>query len=213
VALVGPSGAGKSTLNALLFRLFEPTGGVLMIDGKDAREHSLTWLRGQMAMVPQEVLLFGGTVAENIGYGRPGASRGEIIEAARRANATEFIEKLPQGFDTPAGDRGTQFSGGQRQRIAIARAILRDPAVLVLDEATSSLDTENERLVREAMDDLIQERTTLVIAHRLSTVRRADKIIVMREGGIVEQGTHEELYASGEFYRELCDGQQWLVED
>lgn len=213
VALVGPSGAGKSTLTALLFRLFEPTGGVLMIDGKDAREHSLTWLRGQMAMVPQEVLLFGGTVAENIGYGRPGASRGEIIEAARRANATEFIEKLPQGFDTPAGDRGTQFSGGQRQRIAIARAILRDPAVLVLDEATSSLDTENERLVREAMDDLIQERTTLVIAHRLSTVRRADKIIVMREGGIVEQGTHEELYASGEFYRELCDGQQWLVED
>lgn len=213
VALVGPSGAGKSTLTALMFRLFEPTGGELLVDGKDAREHSLNWLRGQMAMVPQEVLLFGGTVAENIGYGRPGASRGEIIEAARRANATEFIEKLPQGFDTPAGDRGTQFSGGQRQRIAIARAILRDPAVLVLDEATSSLDTENERLVREAMDSLIQERTTLVIAHRLSTVRRADKIIVLREGNIVEQGTHEELYESGEFYRELCDGQQWLVED
>lgn len=213
VALVGPSGAGKSTLTALMFRLFEPTGGVLMIDGKDAREHALNWLRRQMAVVPQEVLLFGGTVAENIGYGRPGASREEIIEAARRANATEFIEQLPEGFDTPAGDRGTQFSGGQRQRIAIARAILRDPAVLVLDEATSSLDTENERLVREAMEGLIQERTTLVIAHRLSTVRRADKIIVMREGVIVEQGTHEELYESGEFYRELCDGQQWLVGD
>lgn len=213
VALVGPSGAGKSTLTALMFRLFEPTAGVLMIDGKDAREHSLHWLRRQMAMVPQEVMLFGGTVAENIAYGRPGASREEIIEAAHRANATEFIEQLPDGFDTPAGDRGTQFSGGQRQRIAIARAILRNPAVLVLDEATSSLDTENERLVRDAMESLIQERTTLVIAHRLSTVRRADKIIVLREGGIVEQGTHEELYEAGEFYRELCDGQQWLVED
>jgi len=213
VALVGPSGSGKSTLTALLFRLFEPSDGVLLIDGKDARKHSLKWLRQQMAMVPQEVLLFGGTVADNIAYGRPGASREEIIAAARKANATEFIDQLPQGLDTPAGDRGTQFSGGQRQRIAIARAILRDPSVLVLDEATSSLDPENERLVREAMDSLIQERTTLVIAHRLSTVRRADKIIVLREGGIVEQGTHGELYESGEFYRELCDGQQWLVED
>ncbi len=213
VALVGPSGSGKSTLTALLFRLFEPSEGMLMIDGKDAREHSLKWLRQQMAMVPQEVLLFAGTVADNIAYGRPGATRKEIIAAAKKANATEFIEQLPQGFDTPAGDRGTQFSGGQQQRIAIARAILRDPAVLVLDEATSSLDTENERLVREAMDSLIQERTTLIIAHRLSTVRRADKIIVLREGGIVEQGSHGELYESGEFYRELCDGQQWLVED
>ncbi|NOY00940.1 MAG: ABC transporter ATP-binding protein [Verrucomicrobia bacterium] len=213
VAIVGPSGAGKSTLTALMFRLFEPSQGILKIDGRNAEEHSLKWLRQQMAMVPQETLLFGGTLEENISYGRPGASRKEIIKAARQANAMEFIERLPDNLDTPAGDRGTQFSGGQRQRIAIARAILRDPAVLVLDEATSSLDTENERLVRDALEGLIQKRTTLVIAHRLSTVRRADKIIVMKEGRIVEQGSHDELYAANGFYRHLCDEQQCLTED
>ncbi len=213
VAIVGPSGAGKSTLTALMFRLFEPSQGILKIDGRNAEEHSLKWLRQQMAMVPQETLLFGGTLEENISYGRPGASREEIIKAARQANAMEFIEQLPENLDTPAGDRGTQFSGGQRQRIAIARAILRDPAVLVLDEATSSLDTENERLVREALEGLIQKRTTLVIAHRLSTVRRADKIIVMKKGRIVEQGNHDELYEANGFYRHLCDEQQWLTED
>ena len=213
VAVVGPSGAGKSTLMALLFRLFEPSQGSLNIDGRNAKDYPLGWLRNQMAMVPQDVLLFGGTVEENIAYGRPGASRDEIIKAAQQANAMEFIDQLPAGLDTPAGDRGTQFSGGQRQRIAIARAILRDPAVLVLDEATSSLDAENERLVRDALQGLIQKRTTLVIAHRLSTVQRADKIIVMKEGKIVEQGSHEELYDTGGFYRQLCDEQQWLIED
>ena len=213
VAVVGPSGAGKSTLMALLFRLFEPSQGSLNIDGRNAKDYPLGWLRNQMAMVPQDVLLFGGTVEENIAYGRPGASRDEIIKAAQQANAMEFIDQLPAGLDTPAGDRGTQFSGGQRQRIAIARAILRDPAVLVLDEATSSLDAENERLVRDALQGLIQKRTTLVIAHRLITVQRADKIIVMKEGKIVEQGSHEELYDTGGFYRQLCDEQQWLIED
>ena len=213
IAVVGPSGAGKSTLTALLFRLFEPSNGLITIDGRNAQEYPLKWLRSQMAMVSQEVLLFGGTVEENIAYGRPGASKEEIIAAARQANAMEFIEHLPKGFDTLAGDRGAQFSGGQRQRIAIARAILRDPAVLVLDEATSSLDAENERLVRAALEGLIQKRTTLVIAHRLSTVRRADIIIVMKEGRIVEQGTHDELFTAGGFYRQLCVEQQWLVED
>ncbi|MCB1093421.1 MAG: ATP-binding cassette domain-containing protein, partial [Verrucomicrobiae bacterium] len=151
IALVGPSGAGKSTVTALLFRLYDPVSGVIEIDDRDLRAYPLGWLRGQMAMVPQEVLLFGGSVAENIAYGRPGATAGEISEAARRANALEFIEALPEGFETRVGDRGVQLSGGQRQRIAIARAILKDPAILVLDEATSSLDSENERLVQEAL--------------------------------------------------------------
>ncbi len=213
VAVVGPSGAGKSTLTALIFRLFEPSQGILKIDGKNASDYSLAHLRGQMAMVPQEVLLFGGTIEENIAYGRPEASRGEVIEAAKKANALEFIEQLPKGFDTPAGDRGVQLSGGQRQRIAIARAILRDPAVLLLDEATSSLDSENEKLIQKALADLIRKRTSLVIAHRLSTVRQADTIIVMKEGQIVEQGTHDELHEANGFYRQLCDEQECLIED
>ncbi|MFK5922166.1 MAG: ABC transporter ATP-binding protein, partial [Verrucomicrobiota bacterium] len=207
VAIVGPSGAGKSTLTSILFRLFEPDTGGLLIDGRPAHDYSLDWVRGQMAMVSQELMLFGGSIEENIAYGRPGASREEVIEAARKANALEFIEPLPDGFDTPCGDRGVQFSGGQRQRIAIARAILRNPAVLVLDEATSSLDSKNEQLVQEALESLIQQRTTLIIAHRLSTVRQADKIIVMKEGRIIEQGSHQELYAAAGFYRQLCDEQ------
>jgi ABC-type multidrug transport system fused ATPase/permease subunit len=213
VAVVGPSGAGKSTLTSLLFRLFEPDSGQLLIDGKPANEYSLHWVRRHMAMVSQEIMLFNGSVEENIIYGRPEANREQVIEAARKANVLEFIETLPEGFDTAVGDRGVQFSGGQRQRIAIARAILRDPSVLVLDEATSSLDSKNEQWVQEALADLIKKRTTLIIAHRLSTVRRADKIIVIKEGSIVEQGKHEELYQAGGYYRQLCEEQQCLFED
>lgn len=207
VALVGPSGAGKSTVTSLLFRLHDPDSGELQIDGRSARDFPLRWLRGQMAMVPQEVILFGGTLAENIAYGRPGASRGEIEAAAKQANAWEFIERLPQGLETRVGDRGVQISGGQRQRIAIARAILKDPAILVLDEATSSLDSENERLVQDALDGLTGNRTTLVIAHRLRTVREADRIVVLRDGKVVESGSHEALYAADGYYRALCDAE------
>lgn len=208
VALVGPSGAGKSTVAALLFRLFDPESGRVEIDGRDARDYPLGWLRGQMAMVPQEVLLFGGSVAENIAYGRPGAGRAEIEAAARQANALEFISRLPEGFETPVGDRGVQLSGGQRQRIAIARAVLRDPSILVLDEATSALDSESERLVQEALEGLMRSRTTLVIAHRLRTVRQCDRIVVLRDGKVVESGTHESLHAAGGHYRTLCDAEK-----
>lgn len=205
VALVGPSGAGKSTVTSLLFRLHDPERGEILIDDRPASDYPLGWLRGQMAMVPQEVILFGGTLAENIGYGRPGAGLAEIEEAARRANAWEFIRRLPEGLETRVGDRGTQLSGGQRQRIAIARAILKDPAILVLDEATSSLDSESERLVQEALEDLARSRTTLVIAHRLRTVREADRIVVLRGGRIEESGPHDSLYAADGYYRALCD--------
>jgi len=195
VALVGPSGAGKSTLTALLMRFYDPAGGCIRIDGRDARDYPLGWLRGQMAIVPQDILLFGGTIAENIGYGRPGASEAEIREAARLANAEEFIQALPETYATLVGDRGIQLSGGQRQRVAIARAILKNPAILILDEATSSLDSESERLVQVALDRLMQGRTTFIIAHRLSTVRTADKIAVVEAGRVVELGTHEALSA------------------
>jgi ATP-binding cassette subfamily B protein len=193
VALVGASGAGKSTLVSLLLRYFDPESGQIRVDGVPATEYDLATLRGQMAVVPQEVMLFGGTIAENIAYGRPGATRAEIEEAARRANAQEFIARLPEGYDTLVGERGVQLSGGQRQRIAIARAILRDPAILLLDEATSALDAESERLVLEALDRLMEGRTALVIAHRLSTVRGADRIFVLEQGQVVESGTHAEL--------------------
>ncbi len=213
IALVGPSGAGKSTVTSLLFRLHDPEAGELRFDDRPATDFPLRWLRGQMAMVPQEVILFGGTLAENIAYGRPGASREEIEEAARQANAWEFIERLPEGLDTRVGDRGVQISGGQRQRIAIARAILKDPAILVLDEATSSLDSENERLVQEALDGLTRSRTTLVIAHRLRTVREADRIAVLRDGRVVEEGTHGVLYEAGGYYRALCDAEGAGISD
>ncbi|KAB2671461.1 MAG: ATP-binding cassette domain-containing protein [Verrucomicrobia bacterium] len=195
VALVGPSGAGKSTIIALLLRLYEPVSGRLRIDGMDARDYPLAGLRGQMAMVPQEVLLFGGTIAENIAYGRPGANRAEIEAAARKANAHAFIESFPKGYDTPVGDRGIQLSGGQRQRVAIARAILKDPAILILDEATSALDSESEGLIQAALETLMQGRTTFIVAHRLATVRHADKIAVVSDGRVVESGTHAELQA------------------
>ena len=193
VALVGPSGAGKSTIVSLLLRFYEPEHGRILIDGRDAREYGLHELRGQMAIVPQDVLLFGGTIAENISYGRPGASEAEIIDAARQANADEFVRSFPDGYQTRVGERGVQLSGGQRQRVAIARAILRDPAILILDEATSSLDSASESLVLQALERLMQGRTSLIIAHRLSTVRGADRIVVIEDGCTVESGTHMEL--------------------
>jgi ABC-type multidrug transport system fused ATPase/permease subunit len=205
IALVGPSGAGKSTLISLLLRLYDPSSGRVIIDGRDARDYRLTDLRGQMAMVPQEVLLFGGSIAENIAYGKPGASVQEIQQAARQANAHEFIQAFPEGYATLVGDRGIKLSGGQRQRVAIARAILKNPAILILDEATSSLDSESEGLIQEALETLMRGRTSFIIAHRLATVRHADRIIVIAGGCVVESGTHEELQAidSG-IYRRLA---------
>jgi len=193
IALVGPSGAGKSTIGALMFRFYEPAGGQILIDGKPASSYSLTAYRNRMALVPQEVILFGGSIRENIEYGKPGASEEEIIQAAMQANAYHFIDGFPEKFDTVVGDRGVQLSGGQRQRIAIARAILKNPDILILDEATSSLDTESERLVQEALETLMKNRTSIIIAHRLTTIRNADKIIVIDGGEVKETGTHDEL--------------------
>lgn len=193
VALVGPSGSGKSTLTSLLFRFYEPQQGLILIDGEDIKNIDLHDLRNNMAIVPQEVLLFGGTIRENIEYGRPGALDDEIKEAAAKANALEFIETFPEKFQTLVGERGIQLSGGQRQRIAIARAILKDPAILILDEATSSLDSESEQLVQEALEKLMQGRTSIIIAHRMSTIRKAKNIIVLDHGRVIESGTHDEL--------------------
>ncbi len=193
VALVGASGAGKSTLVALLQRFYEPTEGRILVDGISIAERPLSWLRAQMALVPQEVLLFGGTIAENLRYGKLDASQAELELAAERANALQFIRALPEGFDTIVGERGIKLSGGQRQRVAIARALLRDPAILLLDEATSSLDAESESAVQLALDELMRGRTSIVVAHRLATVRKADLILVLEQGQIVERGTHDEL--------------------
>jgi ATP-binding cassette subfamily B protein len=198
IALVGPSGAGKSTLISLLLRLYDPSSGHLLIDGRDARDYRLAELRGQMSMVPQEVLLFGGSIAENIAYGKPGASAEEIEQAARKANAHEFIQGFPERYATLVGERGIKLSGGQRQRVAIARAILKNPAILILDEATSSLDSESEGLIQEALETLMQGRTSFIIAHRLATVRHVDRIIVIAGGLVVESGTHKELQAVAE---------------
>ncbi len=193
VALVGPSGAGKSTFVSLLLRLYEPTQGHILFDERDNQSIPISALRSQMAIVPQDIFLFGGTIRENIAYGKTGATEEMIIEAARKANAWEFISQFPEGLDTFVGERGTQLSGGQRQRIAIARAVLKDPKILILDEATSSLDSESERLVQDALEKLMKGRTSIVIAHRLSTIRQADNILVLNNGQIIEQGTHEEL--------------------
>lgn len=195
VALVGPSGSGKSTIASLVLRFYDPDSGKVTIDGIDSKEMGLEFLRNQMAIVPQDVILFGGTIRENIEYGKPGASLEEIEEAARKANAHIFIDSFPEKYDTIVGERGIQLSGGQRQRIAIARAVLKDPRILILDEATSSLDSESERLVQEALDKLMVGRTSLVIAHRLSTIRKADRILVLDKGEISENGKHEELLA------------------
>jgi ATP-binding cassette subfamily B protein len=204
VALVGPSGAGKSTIVSMLLRFYAPESGRILIDDRDAQEYDLHALRSQMAVVPQDVILFGGTIAENIAYGKPGASQKEIEDAARKANAHEFIVVFPDGYQTKVGERGVQLSGGQRQRVAIARAILRDPAILLLDEATSSLDSENERLVLQALDRLMEGRTAIVIAHRLSTIRGADRIFVIKDGSVVESGSHAELMGQHDgVYRNL----------
>jgi ABC-type multidrug transport system fused ATPase/permease subunit len=204
IALVGPSGAGKSTLVSLLLRFYEPSSGRILIDGRDARDYDLHALRSRMAVAPQDVILFGGTIAENIAYGKPGATPEEIEGAARQANAHDFILAFPDGYATLVGERGVQLSGGQRQRVAIARAILRDPAILLLDEATSSLDYRTEQLVMQALDRLMQGRTAFVIAHRLSTVRGADCIFVLKEGRVVESGSHAELMQRPEgLYRTL----------
>ncbi len=206
-AIVGPSGAGKSTLFSLILGFNDPSSGKLLFDGTDSQEISLESLRSQIAIVPQEVMLFGGTIMENIAYGKPGATTEEIQLAATQANANGFINELPDQYQTLVGPRGTKLSGGQRQRIAIARAILADPKILLLDEATSALDSESERLVNEALERLMAGRTSLVIAHRLSTVRHADQILVLSKGKLIEQGTHDELFATNGTYRFLAETQ------
>jgi len=206
IAIVGPSGTGKSTVTNLLLGFYNSQSGKILIDGKPSSDYSLTYLRSQMALVPQDVILFGGSIGENILYGRPAASKEEIEEAAKKANAHNFIMQFPEGYNTIVGERGIQLSGGQRQRVAIARAILKNPAILILDEATSSLDSESEQLVQEALDLLMQGRTSFVIAHRLSTIRNAHQIVVIDKGTVAQQGTHNELYAQvGGLYRNLCD--------
>lgn len=207
IALVGSSGAGKSTIASLLLRFYEPDNGQLLFDGRDSKTFPLTQLRRQMAFVPQDVILFGGSIKENIAYGKPGATDKEIMEAATKANAHDFISHFPEQYDTIVGERGVKLSGGQRQRVAIARAILRNPAILILDEATSSLDSESEQLVQEALENLMKNRTSFVIAHRLSTIRNADKIVVIDKGVVSETGTHEELMQSNGLYRRLNEMQ------
>ncbi|MBD2770529.1 ATP-binding cassette domain-containing protein [Hymenobacter sp. BT664] len=193
IALVGPSGAGKSTIVSLLMQFYELSGGQILIDGRPIGSYDLTEFRRHVGIVPQETLLFGGSIRENIAYGKTDATDAEITAAARKANAWQFIASFPEGLDTVVGERGIKLSGGQRQRVAIARAILKNPAILILDEATSSLDSESEKLVQGAMDELMKDRTSIIIAHRLSTIRKVDKILVIDGGQIVEQGSHEEL--------------------
>lgn len=212
IAIVGPSGVGKSTIAGLLLQFYHPDNGTVYFDGRPADSFPLTQLRMQMALVPQEVILFGGTIKENIAYGRPGATEEEIIEAAKKANAHHFISSFPEGYQTIVGERGIKLSGGQRQRVAIARAILKNPAILILDEATSSLDSESEQLVQDALDNLMQGRTSFVIAHRLSTIRNANKIVVIDKGIVVEQGTHAELITHNGLYKKLNDMQFELEE-
>jgi len=193
VAIVGPSGSGKSTMASLILQFYHPQSGTILFDHKPSDKYTLTDIRNQIAIVPQDVLLFGGTIRENIAYGKLKATEEEIIVAAKRANAEEFIISFPEGYDTIVGERGVKLSGGQRQRIAIARALLKNPSILILDEATSSLDSESERLVQEALEELMKNRTSIIIAHRLSTIREADKIIVLEKGTVIESGSHEEL--------------------
>lgn len=204
VAVVGPSGAGKSTLLALLMRFYDPTSGAIRLDGVDLRQARLAEVRARLAIVPQDVTIFAASIHDNIAFGQPDASREAVRQAAIAAQADEFISRLENGYDTMAGERGVTLSGGQRQRIAIARAILKDAPVLLLDEATSALDAESETLVQKALDGLMQNRTTIVIAHRLATVLKADRILVMEDGQIVEEGTHQQLVAKGGLYASLA---------
>jgi ATP-binding cassette subfamily B protein len=204
VAVVGPSGAGKSTLFQLLLRFYDPQSGTILLDGVDIRDLDLHTLRGALGIVPQDTVIFSADAMENIRYGRADATDDEVIAAAKLAAAHEFIERLPQGYWSFLGERGVRLSGGQRQRIAIARALLKNPPLLLLDEATSALDAESERLVQRALEAAMVGRTTLIIAHRLATVQRADRIIVMEDGRIVETGTHASLVALGGVYANLA---------
>ena len=208
LAVVGSSGAGKSTLASLLLRYYTPQEGSISFDGVDSKELDLNYLRQQIAIVPQEVILFADTIEENIRFGKPTATQAEIIEAAKAANAWEFIQGFPDGLSTQVGDRGIQLSGGQKQRIAIARAILKNPLILILDEATSALDSESEKLVQDALDRLMVNRTAIVIAHRLSTIKKANRIIVLQEGKILEQGNHDDLIAKNGAYARFVDLQK-----
>ncbi len=205
VALVGASGAGKSTIADLLPRFYDVSAGQILVDGMDIRELRLRDLRALMGIVSQEAILFNDTVRNNIAFGNDHATQAGIEAAARAANAHDFISALPEGYDTNIGDRGSKLSGGQRQRLTIARALLKNPPILILDEATSALDSESEKLVQAALDRLLQNRTALVIAHRLSTVQHADEIIVLEAGNIAERGTHTELFAKGGIYRKLVE--------
>lgn len=207
VAIVGPSGAGKSTIANLISRFYDTTGGCILIDGMNIKDVTMASLRGQIGIVPQETVLFNGSIYDNILYGRLDATEEEIIEAARSANADNFIREMPDGYQTMLGDRGVNLSGGQRQRVAIARAILKDPRILILDEATSALDTESEKVVQEALDRLLVGRTSFVIAHRLSTIQRANMILVLDKGKLVQKGTHEELLEKGGLYSKLYQAQ------
>jgi ATP-binding cassette, subfamily B, bacterial len=209
-ALVGPTGVGKTTLASLIPRFYDVTSGAITLDGNDLRDIRLPDLRQQVAIVLQDVFLFHGTVRENILFGRPGATEDEMIAAARIANAEEFIVKLPQGYETLIGERGVKLSGGQKQRLSIARAVLKNAPILILDEATSSVDTETEVLIQQALERLIEGRTTIIIAHRLSTIRNADTIVVLEGKGIAEQGTHAELMARDGIYRHLNQVQNRL---
>uniref|UniRef100_UPI0022E88F2D ABC transporter ATP-binding protein n=1 Tax=Eggerthella sinensis TaxID=242230 RepID=UPI0022E88F2D len=200
VALVGPSGGGKTTTCSLLPRFYDPASGSVEIDNIDIRTVTVESLRDAIGIVQQDVYLFGGTIRDNIAYGRPDATQAEIVEAARRANIDEFVRGLPDGYDTYVGERGARLSGGQKQRIAIARVFLKDPRILILDEATSALDNESERAIQKSLEELSAGRTTLVIAHRLSTIRNADLIAVVEDGRVAERGTHEQLLALGGTY-------------
>jgi ABC-type multidrug transport system fused ATPase/permease subunit len=203
VGIVGGTGGGKSTVVSLIPRFYDPVGGRILIDGVDLRDYTVQGLRGQIGFVLQDTALFRGTIRDNIAYGRPDATQGEIVQAAKLANADEFIAKMPHGYDTMVGERGTTLSGGQRQRIGIARALVRNSPILILDEPTAALDTESERLVIEALERLMKGRTVITIAHRLSTIRDAHMIVVLKEGRVAEQGTHDELVRLGGVYAEL----------